>query len=195
MKKSNLGITLVEVMVSVAIITFIMSVIIFDSKRLNNNLSLSSVVQEVSLTIRKAQAFGISVREATSNQSDFSYAYGTFFNSNDPTSMYLFVDRNGNGIYNGGINCQNECIEKISLRGDIKINSICVLNSGVSNCSSINKANITFLRPNPQPIIKVTNDSDAEFYAGSFEVVINFINTQGLTKSVYINSLGKITIQ
>ena len=131
MKKSNLGITLVEVMVSVAIITFIMSVIIFDSKRLNNNLSLSSVVQEVSLTIRKAQAFGISVREATSNQSDFSYAYGTFFNSNDPTSMYLFVDRNGNGIYNGGINCQNECIEKKELvsralrQADSKMQLIC----------------------------------------------------------------------
>lgn len=189
--KNKKGITIIELMVSIAIITFIMSVVVFNSKTLNERITLSTVAQEISLVARKAQTYGISVR---GDGSDFSFAYGVAFNTNEPDAVYLYVDRNDNRLYNGGINCQNECVEKITLRNDIRISSICALNITL-NCTSISKAHINFLRPNPEPVLKVTNSSDVELYTGSFEIRVTLINSQGLTKSLNINSLGKITVQ
>ncbi len=186
------GITLIELMVSVAIISMIMAVIVYNSKTLNEKVAINSVAQEVSLIVRKAQSYGVSVK---GDGSDFNYAYGVAFNTNESDSIYLYVDRNSNRLYNGGVGCQNECVEKIPLRNNVKVTSICALNGSTLNCTSISKAHINFLRPDPEPVLKVTNSSDTELYSGPFEIRITLSNSIGDTKLVNINSLGKITVQ
>lgn len=192
MFKKNKGITIIELIVSIAIIAMIMAVVIYNSKTLNERIALNSVAQELSLVTRKAQAYGVSVR---GDGSDFGYAYGIAFNVNEPDAVYIYADRNSNRLYNGGVNCQNECVEKITLRNNIRVTSICAFSGSVLNCSSISKAHINFLRPNPEPILKVTNSSDSELYSGAFEIRVTLSNSLNNTKILNINSLGKISVQ
>lgn len=56
------GVTLIEMLVVVGIIAVVSSVIIFNYSDFSTNVSLRNLVQDVALTVRKAQTYATSVR-------------------------------------------------------------------------------------------------------------------------------------
>jgi prepilin-type N-terminal cleavage/methylation domain-containing protein len=190
------GFTVTELMISMTIMTVILVVVVFKGKDLSSNIALSDAIQQVSLSLREAQAYGISVKEDTANPGQFTNAYGVTFDTGANTSSFIFSDRDANGFYDGGGSCVGECVQKIDLSNNITISAICVSPNSGSGCVSMTKAHISFLRPNPEPVIRATNNGGNNMSGVTYySATITLRNNLGRTRSVVIDNVGKIDIQ
>src|SRR3990167_1379889 len=91
--KSGAGFTLIELMVSISIVSVIMTVVLFTYSSFNDSLALSAAGQEVASAVRQAQTYGLSVKEFSVGSEQFTSGYGIYFDPvSDPTNYYIFVD-------------------------------------------------------------------------------------------------------
>lgn len=192
------GFTLIEVMVSISIVSVIMATVLFNYSGFNNNLTLTSSGQELAIAIREAQVYGLTVREVTPGGGQFSSAYGVHFDPvGDPENYYIFADINGDKRYNSGDGCgsgNTECIERIALRNNVKISNIC---DGFS-CppeASVTMMDVTFLRPNPDASIYFSNSTGQIKVGPSLTGKIILSSQSGKTLTVTVESTGQVLVQ
>jgi type II secretory pathway pseudopilin PulG len=201
MPKLVSGFTLVEALVSIAIVTMIMSSVLFNYSTFSDNLTLSSAGQELAIVIRQAQTYGLTVREVTREITaggQFDSAYGVYFDKNDPTSYYLFADLNGNQKYDVGNGCgsgenNTECVEKLTLRNNVRVSDVC----DGSNCPphpSVKTINVTFLRPNPDANIIFTNNGGINVGGQSLTGKVVLMSAKGKTLTITIESTGQVLV-
>ena len=93
------GFTLIELMVSVAVIALVTAVIVYNQGDFSDKISLVNTASDIELQIREAQVYGVSVREFQPSSNEFNFAYGVSINLNafagtlGPTSYVSFIDR------------------------------------------------------------------------------------------------------
>lgn len=179
----TLGFTLPELLVSVAIISVIVVVIVYNHRKFDNDIEITNVAYRVAVNIRQAQVYGISAREYTGAfASSFDVPYGTnYYMTSDPASkksFVLFGDANtsvgsNEDIYDGPYinDCSLECIERVILgRGNI-IKKFCIFeNDGDHFCfagdgqsipgggtyNNVDALSIVFKRPKPDARITLS---------------------------------------
>ncbi len=199
----NFGFKIVELIVSVAIMVVISAVIFWNGNKFNDKIEINSAAEEVSLAIREAQNYGISVRESSAGTGQFNFGYGVTFDTANvnPTFILIFADRNGNKIYDddNGIPCDgssgDECVEKIPLRNGVSINSMCAIGSlGVLRCGVWKSIQIIFIRPNLDATINTVNSSSLVLgpWPGG-RIVLQ--SRQGALRTVSVNFTGQISVQ
>jgi hypothetical protein len=88
-KKS--GFTLVEIVVSVGIMTLILTLVMVSYPRFSEMAHLHRGSQSVITSIRRAQVYGISVKEVSAGTGQFP-AYGIHFDPAPSTAYHLFAD-------------------------------------------------------------------------------------------------------
>ncbi len=195
-RKEVRGFTLVELMVSVSIVTVIMLVVLFSYGMFSDNLALSSAGQELSIGIRKAQTYGLAVKEVAVGGGQFNSAYGISFNPTDAPNEYdIFVDKNENGIFDIGNGCggsNTECIEKFVFRNGIAVSNIC--NNSSCPPSGARSMQIVFLRPNPDATINFVTSGGAIIGSPATGKVV-LISPKGKTSTITILSTSQISIQ
>ena len=200
-QKTNLrlvsGFTVVEMLVSIGIVTLIMSSVLFNYSTFGDNLSLSSAGQELAITIRQSQTYGLTVKEVSLGGGKFDAAYGMNFNLSDDSSYYLFADTINNSVYDVVSGCgsgptNTECIEKFNLRNGIKISRIC----DASSCSPSGSTmlNITFKRPNPDANINFTNSGGGIVVSASPTGKIELVSPKGKTLTITVESTGQVLV-
>ncbi len=195
---SKKAFTLVEVLVSLSIITAILSVVMWNYGGFNDRLALTGSGQELAIAIRQAQTYGLTVKEVGIGSGQFNYAYGIYFNPTiSPSDYYVFVDSNANKIYDVGSGCgsgSTECVEKFSLRNNVKITSIC---DGLScpPVASAKSLDVTFLRPNPDATINFTDGVGNIVTSSSVRGKVIMTSPKGMTLTVTIESTGQILVQ
>jgi prepilin-type N-terminal cleavage/methylation domain-containing protein len=200
------GFSIVEMLVTIAIISLILGVVIFNQGDFTDQFNLSTTASDLELQIRQAQVFGVSVREFTPASNEFNSAYGVSLSDLTPNSKsyYIsFADRGTkNGIYDGDSTCpiggSSECLSKIVLTRGIQINQICALmGNSQSQCApSIGRADITFNRPDPSAHIATFNSAgNQNNLDGLIGVRIDLISTGGKIKSVFVYTSGQIATQ
>ena len=149
-KFKNRGFSLVELLVVVAIFIIITSVILWNQNKYSSNAAIDNLAFQIALSIRQAQVYGLSVRQANSSAS-FDTAFGIQFDCADPTHFVLFSDQDKDGIYDGG----DIEVSKYNLENK---NTISQISFSTGNLTCNNQSNlksfITFKRPNPEAIIK-----------------------------------------
>lgn len=193
------GFTLVELVVVCGIIAVIMTVVVFNSRKMNDGLALKTAANEVSLAMRQAQNFGISVREASPGQ--FNAPYGVWFDLLNPTNIFIYSDNNNNRAYNGSWDCagSDECRERIPLRAGVRINRMCTTYmNDVLTCfaSNFRSSVLTYVRPNPEPVIKTFDTSNVEITGPWKKFYLELVSQQGTMMYVVTDSVsGQITIQ
>lgn len=198
---NNRGFTLVELIVVTGIMGVIMLLVVFNSRGLNEDLSLKTAATEVSFALRQAQNFGISVKESSAGSAFFSAPYGTVFDLTNPSTILVYVDIDNDRVYDGALTCSgtDECREKILLRGDITVNRFCATDfSNTFSCfdPSIRRFVFTYVRPDPEPIIKSVNASNVATGGPWKKAYIELINRKGTLMYVVTDSVsGQITIQ
>lgn len=155
-----MGYTLIELLVVISIFSILTGIILFNQTKLNSTILVTNLAYDVALTVRQAQAYGISVSNANPGAGgQFSAAYGLHFDMASTTKIVLFSDTNNDGARDTGdvdistYNIQNQ-------RGN-QIATICVnnvdANGNLLRCypsMNYNKASIVdivFKRPNPEP--------------------------------------------
>lgn len=202
--KKERGFTLVELVVVVGIMSVIMLLVFFNSKRFNDDLNLRTAATEISLALRQAQNFGISVRESSSGSATFTSPYGTAFDLSNPTYAFIYSDTNNDRAYNGTLACtgSDECREKFLMRGGIKVSRLCAvaLSGGLPNCfsgNSLRYMTLTYVRPNPEPVIKVFTSTNVELGGGPWKTAyIELVSTKGTIMYVTTDSVsGVISLQ
>ena len=198
LKNNTKGFTLVELLVSISIVTVIMSVVIFNYGGVLDTLALSAAEQDLAIAVREAQTYGLSVKEVSVGSGNFLSAYGIYFNpASAPTEYDIFVDTNGNGVYDAGNGCgsnNTECIEKFNFRDGVTVSAIC---DGGNNCPPTNADNlqISFLRPSPDASIKfMTNGALVPVETPSTAKIV-LMSPQKKTETVTIGSTGQISVQ
>lgn len=201
--KKKVGFTLIELMIVIAIMSFILAVVLFNYRTFNNRLAVTSNAQEMAIAVRQTQTYGLSVKEVTKGGGDFSTGYGIYFSIDTPGSYYIFADTNHNGLYDGDLACSSgtECVQKVDFRNGVTINSICGTETGKSEeCPppGRNGFHIVFVRPNPDALIQFTNNagqSNGKSY-DSARVVLNVLNSpSNIQSSVSIDVTGRVSIQ
>lgn len=189
------GFMLLELLVSISVATVLMAVVLFGYRTFSNRLAISAASQQVAVAVRQAQTYALSAKELTTGSGDFDTSYGVAFSLSDPSSYYLFADKNDDGLYSGDSSCLegSECIKKEFLKANINISSFCGTNySDVKECppSGAQMLNIVFKRPDPDAQIKFSGISG--LYKSS-ELVFTMPTSvsSGLSK-VSVDDTGKI---
>ena len=198
-QKSGAGFTFVELLISMAIVTFIMSVVLYNYGVFNDNLALSSAGQEMVIAVRQAQTYGLNVKEVSVGGGHFSSAYGIYFYpSGEPTNYYIFADTNGNQRYDTGTGCgsgNTECIERLTLRNGVIMSGICDINNACPPPGGVRRMNATYLRPNPDADIRFKTNINAPSGGPQQTGKIILTSPKGKTLIVTIENSGQVSVQ
>ena len=204
------GFTLVELVVSIAIMMLIAAVVISSQRTSSDQAQLRNAAQYFSLDLREAQVFGLSVREFSPNGvSSFTIPYGLHFQvsgQNDQGKTYIqYADWNPkDGMYSSGI-CNpgptSECINRVAWPANIGVGPICIIPlSGANVCSSGATGpyfvDVTFTRPSPVPSFVIFDRTGGPVStAGIKGLSVMLTMPSGISKTVTIYTTGQISVQ
>lgn len=181
--KYNKGATLLEMMVVVGIFVVISGVTVFNYGQFNSSMSTQNLVDDIALSVRKAQSYAIGVRGVNNL---FIGGYGVRFSLNplvsgeeyksSNKSFVVFAEMGSSepnqrydyGAYNGcGVPVvNNECLEILKILSSDEISSIKVFGAGDSLKATLSTGDvldILFYRPNPEPIFCYRSNPVSEY--------------------------------
>jgi len=169
------GFTIIEVMVTVAIIAILSAILMYQFKGFDSKLLLKNLAYEIAIVLREAQVYGVSVQ---GSGADFEKAYGVHFEVG--THYTLFRDNNNNGIFDS-----DEMLSTYTIGRGNSIVALCIDGSCVASSS----IDVTFKRP----------DSDASFARNgtllpSARSVFIRVGSATSNLQVMVNSTGQISI-
>ncbi len=198
------GFSVVELLVTISIVTTILTVIVMNQSKYVDSLVLGNLADELSLSIAQAQAYGIAVKELSPGSNNFSVSYGVTASvlSTTDTSAYLFfTDTNGNGSYDGTWTCTiggaSECVEKKNFsRGNYTYEVCAVRTIGTDECSNIGRVDITFIRPDIGARLVFYNSAGNLYTPPNLKGArITLKNPVGNSRSVIVYQSGQISVQ
>jgi len=205
------GFTLIELLVSIGIMLVITSTVLLNQGTYTSAISLMNLANDISLTIRQAQIYGVSVKELQTGTGDFSSAYGVEFNISNTggnNAYIFFADRGGmkNGYYDGTWDCPiggtSECLQKINLSSNNIISKLCMIrkndNGQCSNNPSmlVDRVDITFLRPsNMANLIFFNNGGQTPGNQNIQGVEITVSSPTTATHTIIVYTTGQISVK
>ena len=200
------GFTLVELIVVITIATIIMTALVIQQRKWDDQLSLNTQTYELALTLRQAQIYSLGVREnPTSTGDKFNLGYGVRISDPIPNQYIFFGDKNKDFKYTTG----EELETKTFTRG-VVVDRVCGMASIIAlgpvgeHCSgegwpvTLEMVDISFLRPEVNSKSKFLNSSQTEisgFGSYSLPATIYLRSPQGKFSSVKIEANGQISIQ
>ena len=174
------GFSIMEMLITAAIIGIITALVTFKYGSFNNLILLKNQAYQIALELREMQSRSIS---AVGNNEDFRRPYGLYFSTANRTQYIVFIDMNdpgeaGHGYYNPG-----EQLEVRKLDSRFSINRLC----SATNCA-LSALSVTFVRPNFDAVMNGGTVVD-----GRIEVV-SLSNTTNV-RVVSVNGAGQITVE
>jgi prepilin-type N-terminal cleavage/methylation domain-containing protein len=189
------GFTLIEMVAVLGIFGIVTSVVMFNHSKFQSDTILTNMAYEIALSIREAQIYGVSARNAIpGGVNTFSRPYGIYIPPvNPPTSQYfLFADTTPDLRYSGTdcafVQGGDICATAYTLQRNILIESIYVKNG--ENCNLANKMSILFKRPNPEPIVNI--DINPLTFS---QVQITVKAPDGAKRYVIVANNGQISVE
>ncbi len=181
-KERNLhsGFSILEVLITAAIIGVITGLITLQYGSFNNLILLKNQAYQVALDLRETQTRSLSVSGANAA---FRKPYGIHFERDNPYQYILFLDANPeNGLYDLG-----EEIEVRKLDSRFRLGRLC--SGSTESCTTVSAMSVVFRRPNFDAIMNAGAIANAA-------VEITTINGDGEdVRAVNINAAGQITIE
>lgn len=204
-KKPHLvrGFTLIELMVSVSIMTIVLGITLMQRPEATIKLSLADVISSAELMVREAQLQG----SAINSLNDMYGGAGVFFNLATSTRALHFRDRVddsipstigvGNGLYESGpLNEESEILE--FMRSN-KVKKLCVSTGTTTffcneeNDPEIRTLTISFSRPSPNANIYINSSKDVNYVSACAQFETLKAPNQGHVRSLFIYRSGVIT--
>lgn len=181
-KKS--GFTMVELAVTMSIFAVLTSVVLANYRTFSNNADFLNVADNIALSLREAQIYGVGSKGASSGcgapPSAFNCAYGVVFNTEDDFYR-IFIDTNEDSAYTSA----DQILETTHLPSGSRITDVSC--SPLGTCSGVA---VLFKRPNPDAVIRNTTSSDPKEYDAASITVANTTKTS----VVSISRAGQISV-
>ncbi len=195
--------TLIELMVSVSIMTIVLGITLMQRPEATIKLSLADVISSAELMVREAQLQG----SAVNSLNDTYGGAGFFLNLATSSQALRFRDRVddsipstlgiGNGLYESTpLNEQTEILE--FMRGN-KIKKLCV-STGTStffcneeNDPQIRTLTISFNRPSPNANIYINSSKDINYVSACAQFESLKAPNQGHVRSLLVYRSGVVT--
>lgn len=174
---SERGFSILEVLITTAIIGIITGIITLRYGSFNNLILLKNQAYQVAIDLRETQTKSLSAVGAGTN---FRRPYGVYFSTSESDQYVIFLDSNNNGLYDAGEELE---IRRIDSR--FRLSRLCSGSS--SSCATLSSLSITFRRPN----------FDAIMNAGTVANGVVEIETQNgdSMRLVSVNSVGQVTVE
>lgn len=191
---SQKGFGLVELMVSITIMTMVSAVVLVKNRTFNNALLLRSQAYEVAFALRQVQLMAVS---GTKESSSAANQYGIFFDLNDATtnSKYkVFRDDSQNGNKKGRFEDEDVQLGQLgSLDSHFVIRDIVGPDKVTSLITASNKElSVTFIRPNFDALFKIKTGSS--YISGPVYINISTKESPTPIRQVEITNTGQITV-
>lgn len=186
------GFSLVEVLITSAIIGIITAIVVVKYGAFNSSILLRNQAYEIALAIRQAQVFSISVRSDTT---DFRDEYGIHVALVDGKAQLvtLFVDSvTDNDAYDGP--GSGEEVEELYLDSRFEIYELCVWNTLPKACAGVDDLSVVFKRPDFDAKIS-SSDVSAGAEQVNGEIHIQGTNSSSVTRTIFINGTGQVSVQ
>lgn len=180
--------SLIELLVSVSILTVITGIVLANNNQFNSSVLLGNAAYDIALTIREAQVYGLSTQAFAG---EFQVGYGVHFAS--PTEYILFADTDPvrNRRYDAGV---DQVVRQYTLGRGFTVSNLCGTRVDQSvECSlsstALEHLDIAFLRPNPDATI---TGSDPKAFSSA---KITIQSRSGETRTISVQSTGQISVQ
>lgn len=186
MKKN--GFTLIELIVSIAIIGMVTGLFLANYSSANRRTDLTMTAQKLVADIRMAQSYALGLaRYGTLGAPSVPVGgWGVNFNlDNNGNNLYtIFADDNADTLLSPGEAVENKGAQIVTLPTNIVIQSLMV------GSTPSYKANVTFLPPDP---ITNINNGTATASSTSVSIILRDDKTKS-TKTVRVNFLGLVEV-
>ena len=189
--KHNLtsGFGLIELMVSVGIVTMVMGIVVARQSSYDGAVLLRSQAYEIALQARETQLLAVS---AVGQTGDYRNVYGLYFNAQTPNSYYTYKDEDGDYYFD----IEDDLIigrHNVDARFEIDaVNTV----SGASE-SSVGALSIVFERPNFDAGL-YTYQGPVSSGVSSVQIDVRLKGTEGsgvgAVRTVEISKTGQIIV-
>jgi len=173
------GFSVIELLVTIGIITLVTGVVLFKYSDFNSAVLLRSQAYELALDIREAQVYGVSVR---GHSRGFDEEFGIYVDTAAAGRYIFFQDGSESPLlaeYNSG-----EEISTLLLDPRYHITSVCI--NACSTTDEVDTLSITFKRPNYDARMYATRGANTFSTISSATITIEpIVGTGARTVSVY----------
>ena len=187
------GVTLIELIVVISLVVVLTGVMLLRQRTFEGTILLKNTAYEFALSVREAQAYGVSVRRDTADA--VSGRYGIHVSLSSPESTILYSDSSvENNMYDAGEERQTNIFQT-----PFSVKNICVTPaSGVEECandagSKIIGLEVLFIRPNPDARLYVVRSEGDPGSVSKAKVSIGTPENKNV--DVVISSLGQVSVQ
>lgn len=190
--------------ITIAIVVVIMTIVLTNQSKYTESAELTNVITNLSLSLREAQVYGVSVKEVTPGSNDFSAGYGLEVINTNSTyrSLYIFFADRGarNGVYDNDISCPSggtsECVSKTVLPSGYQIGNICMIPTSGSEDCTMGRVDVTYVRPDTDAHIAFFDQAGNYLSLANIKGArIGIASPSGTTRSVVVYTTGQISIQ
>jgi len=161
--KSRAGFTVIEALISISIIVIMTSVVLFNYPQFRGREYLELEAQNLALSIREAQFYGLSGLESPDLSGKYP-DFGVFYDQSSPNDgIIFFADKDESGNYTTGVG-GDDVIKTYKQRGQIKIKNLYANTNGYTGeqyLDDITEFTILYKRPDMEPDITVIVDDGA----------------------------------
>jgi len=192
---SQSGFSLIELIVTIAIMVLVTSVVMVKHSSSNNVVLLKAQAFELALDFRAAQAYGVGVKRSDAAS---RHAYGISVDSTAHTYS-LFWDINADpGDEEGVMDSGEQIGDEYIIDSGFFIADMCIV-SGSTRClstvsdSSMDVTSATFKRPDFDA--RIANADGSVSNVDYLEITIASVSDSSFTNTVRVYSSGQISVQ
>lgn len=187
------GFSLVELLISAAIITIISALIIVRFTTFDSSVLLKSLAYDVAASIRNAQSYSVSVLR-DSSASSFRSAYGMDFRSVSPKTYTFFSYKNLSAVPQYGDGNSSD-VSIFSIGKTMQIKDLCVNDT---TCG-LSQLDISFKRPEFRAYF-YAKDTSNTIYTNANSATIKLYSSADTSPTpavwdVTVSLLGQITVK
>ncbi len=200
---NNKAFTIIELMVSISIMTVLLFLVLYNYRAFSNRLAVSGASQEVATAIRQTQSYRLSVQESAPGSGDFTTPYGLYIKRpdfvNPGTSYIIFADRDLDGIYDGSriaCNAGTECLQKIDIRDGVSVGYVRGTGGGACDPTYTDAMTVIFSRASLDAEVAMLNTSQTKTLCNSVTISVYKKDPSSgtLLSDITFDKTGQMTI-